>query len=63
MVQRRSGVFTVYAIYTVVIYSLSAWLITDVLPIDVSVAYPLAGADLVLNDSLCNVFRTLRAGL
>ena len=30
------------------IYSLGAWLITDVLPIDVSMASPLAGNDLLL---------------
>ncbi len=40
--------FTVYAIYTVAIYSLAAWLITDVLPVDVSIASPLAGTDLLL---------------
>ena len=37
----------IYAIYTVFIYSLFAWLITDVLPIDVSIASPLAGTDLL----------------
>ncbi|MBQ4101726.1 MAG: YitT family protein [Oscillospiraceae bacterium] len=40
--------FTFYAIYTVAIYSLAAWLITDVLPVDVSIASPLAGTDLLL---------------
>lgn len=46
---KKQGVhFTVYAIYTVAIYSLSAWLITDVLPVDVNFASPLAGEDLLL---------------
>ncbi|MBR4287471.1 MAG: YitT family protein [Clostridia bacterium] len=46
---KKQGVhFTVYAIYTVGIYSLCAWLITDVLPIDVNIASPLAGTDLLL---------------
>ncbi len=46
---KKQGVhFTVYAIYTVGIYSLSAWLITDILPIDVNIASPLAGTDLLL---------------
>lgn len=46
---KKQGIhFTVYAIYTVGIYSLSAWLITDVLPIDVNIASPLAGTDLLL---------------
>ena len=35
---RKQGVvFTIYAIYTVVVYSFGAWLITDVLPVDVSI--------------------------
>ncbi len=40
--------FTVYSIFAVIIYSLSAWLITDILPIDVNFASPLAGTDLLL---------------
>ena len=56
---RRQGIlFTFYAIYTVAIYSLSAWLITDVLPIDVSIASPLAGTDLLL----CALFGGLISG-
>lgn len=46
--KRQGRLFTIYAIYTVFIYSVSAWLITDVLPIDVSIASPLAGTDLLL---------------
>lgn len=50
---KKQGVeFTVCAIYTVIVYSVSAWLITDVLPIDVSIASPLAGTDLLL----CAIF-------
>lgn len=46
---KKQGVkFTVYAIYTVCIYSVSAWLITDILPVDVSFSSPLAGEDLLL---------------
>ena len=46
---KKQGInFTVYAVYTVAVYSLFAWLITDVFPIDVSVASPLAGSDLLL---------------
>ena len=47
------------AIYAVGIYSLSAWLITDVLPVDVSMASPLAGTDLLL----CAVFGGLISGV
>ena len=57
--RRQGSVFTVYAIYTVAIYSLGAWLITDVLPVDVTMASPLAGSDLLL----CALFRGLISGL
>lgn len=40
--------FTIYSLYTIVVYSFGAWLITDVLPVDVSMASPLAGNDLLL---------------
>ena len=57
---KRQGVtFTVYSLYTVAIYSLGAWLITDVLPIDVSMASPLAGNDLLL----CALFGGLISGV
>ena len=46
--KKQGALFTLYAIYTVCIYSLAAWLITDVLPVDVSFASPLAGQDLLL---------------
>ena len=57
---KKQGIkFTFYAIYTVCIYSLSAWLITDILPIDVSFASPLAGEDLLL----CALFGGLISGI
>ncbi len=57
---KRQGVqFTVYALYTVFIYSLGAWLITDVLPVDVSLASPLAGTDLLL----CALFGGIISGI
>lgn len=57
--KRQGIVFTVYAIYTVAIYSVSAFLINDVLPIDVSFASPLAGEDLLL----CAIFGGLISGV
>lgn len=51
--------FTLYAIYTVAVYSLCAFLITDVLPIDVSFASPLAQDDLLL----CALFGGLISGV
>ncbi len=46
--RKQGPAFTVYAIYAVAVYALCAALITDVLPIDVSFASPLAGTDLLL---------------
>lgn len=57
--KRQGKRFTLYAIYTVFIYSVAAWLITDVLPIDVSLASPLAGQDLLL----CALFGGLISGI
>lgn len=55
---KKQGItFTIYAIYTVAIYSLAAWLITDVLPIDVSIVSPLA--DLFL----CAIFGGIISGI
>ena len=56
---KREGLkFTVYAIYTVFIYSMVAWIITDILPIDVSFISPLAGNDLFL----CAIFGGVISG-
>lgn len=57
--KKQGALFTLYAIYTVCIYSLAAWLITDVLPVDVSFASPLAGQDLLL----CALFGGLISGV
>jgi uncharacterized membrane-anchored protein YitT (DUF2179 family) len=57
--KRQGKLFTFYAIYTVCVYSVTAWLITDVLPIDVSMASPLAGQDLLL----CAVFGGIISGV
>ena len=57
--KKQGKKFTFYAIYTVFIYSLFAWLITDVLPIDVSIASPLAGTDLLL----CALFGGMISGI
>lgn len=51
--------FTISAIYTITIYSAAAWLITDILPIDVSIASPLAGDDLLL----CALFGGVISGI
>ena len=57
--KKQGPVFTVYSLYAVCMYSLGAWLITDVLPIDVNMASPLAGTDLLL----CALFGGLISGV
>ncbi len=57
--KRQGWQFTIYAIYTVFVYSICAWLITDVLPIDVSLVSPLAGSDLLL----CSLFGGMISGV
>ena len=57
---KKQGIcFTVYSIFAVIVYSVGAWLITDVLPIDVSIASPLAGEDLLL----CALFGGVISGI
>ena len=56
--KKQGLLFTVYAIFTVSIYALTAWLITDVLPLDVSASSPLAGTDLLL----CALFGGIISG-
>lgn len=57
--KKQGKLFTFYAIYTVAIYSIAAWLITDVLPIDVSFASPIAKKDLLL----CALFGGIISGI
>ena len=50
---KKQGIsFTVYSVFAVLIYSVSSFLIMNVLPIDVSFVSPLAGKDLLL----CAIF-------
>ena len=57
---KKQGVcFTVYSVFTVCVYSFGAWMITDVLPVDVTMASPLAGDDLLL----CALFGGLISGV
>ena len=57
--RKQGPTFTIYSIYTVGIYSFASWLITDVLPVDVSIASPLAGQDLLL----CALFGGIISGV
>lgn len=56
---RKQGLaFTVYSVFSVAVYSVGAWLITDVLPVNVATSSPMAGTDLLL----CAVFGGLISG-
>lgn len=57
--KKQGSLFTFYAIYTVFIYSIVAFIITDILPIDVSFASPLAKEDLLL----CALFGGVISGI
>lgn len=58
--KRQGLTFTVYSLFAVAMYSLGAWLIEDVLPIDVSgFVSPLAGDDLFL----CALFGGVISGI
>ncbi len=57
--KKQGSLFTFYAIYAVFIYSLVAFIITDILPIDVSFASPLAKQDLLL----CALFGGVISGI
>ena len=57
--KKQGKLFTLYAIYTVAVYSLCSWLIIDVLPVDVSFASPIAKSDLLL----CALFGGMISGV
>lgn len=57
---RKQGLtFTLYSIFAVGVYSLSSYLIMNVLPVDVSFVSPLAGEDLLL----CAIFGGVISGV
>lgn len=57
--KRQGFSFTVYSVYTIAIYSLMAYLIMEVLPINVEFVSPLAGRDLLL----CAIFGGVISGV
>lgn len=57
--KKQGAAFTIYSVFTVAVYSVCSWLITDILPVDVSMASPLAGQDLLL----CALFGGIISGV
>lgn len=56
--KKQGMLFTVYSIFAVIVYSASSYVITDILPIDVSTTSPIAGNDLLL----CAIFGGIISG-
>lgn len=56
--KKQGWVFTVYSLWTVFVYSAVSFVITDVLPVDVTAASPFAGQDLLL----CAIFGGIISG-
>ena len=56
--KKQGWCFTIYSIWAVLVYSAASYVITDVLPVDVTVASPFAGQDLLL----CAIFGGLVSG-
>lgn len=57
--KKQGRAFTIYSLFAVAVYSVAAWLITDVLPVDVTTASPLAEQDLLL----CALFGGIISGV
>ena len=57
--RKQGWCFTVYSVWAVIVYSTASFIITDVLPVDVTVASPFAGQDLLL----CAIFGGLVSGV
>ena len=57
--KKQGVVFTVYSLFAVTVYAWGSWMITNVLPIDVAMASPLAGEDLLL----CALFGGVISGI
>lgn len=56
--KKQGWCFTVYSIWAVVVYSAVSYVITNILPVDVTIASPFAGEDLLL----CAIFGGLVSG-
>lgn len=57
--KKQGLAFTIYSMYAVIIYSLASFMITYVLPVDVTIASPLAEQDLFL----CAIFGGMISGV
>ena len=57
--KKQGVVFTIYSIWAVFVYSAASFVITNILPVDVSAASPFAGQDLLL----CALFGGLISGI
>lgn len=61
---KKKGVeFTVYAIFTVAVYSIFAWIITDILPTDLLDGSPIVGDDTLLSAVFGGIISGIGSGL
>ena len=57
--KKQGAAFTIYSVFAVTVYSAASFVITNILPVDVSTASPFAGNDLLL----CALFGGLISGI
>ena len=57
--KKQGAIFTIYSVWTILIYSIASYVINCILPVDVSTSSPFAGNDLLL----CAVFGGLISGI
>lgn len=57
--KKQGVIFTIYSVWAVIVYSVAAFVITNILPVDVSETSPFAGKDLLL----CAIFGGLISGV
>lgn len=61
--KRQGALFTIYSLYTVLIYSVGVWIFGNVIPFDFSVGSPLAEGDLLLSAVFGGLISGIGSGL
>lgn len=61
--KRQGALFTIYSLYTVLIYSIGVWLFGNVIPFDFSIGSPFAEGDLLLSAVFGGLISGVGSGL
>lgn len=61
--KRQGALFTIYSLYTVLIYSVGVWIFGNVIPFDFSLGSPLAEGDLLLSAVFGGLISGIGSGL